>query len=145
MGLRNAADHTLILCRELASEFNAPNNNSTSCQDFSSSLLTIDYNPALAVIKDGTQSILLLGIQDYANSHQLRLFYSLDQGQTFTENTNIQADGGDQTSTAPFFVTFNGLVYISGSEATTPNPARPLSHESLRVTTYLSVRPMPIL
>ncbi len=101
LGVRNAADHTLILCRETLAQTNA------TCQNFTSSK-AMNFNPGMAVIN----GVLVIGYEEYDNTHALRVFTSTDQGQTIQENTDITTQNEDSTSTAPGLVVFNNTLYL---------------------------------
>jgi hypothetical protein len=103
LGLRNAGDHTLVLCRQTVTLTNA------SCKNFPGSR-PMNFNPSLAVVPGS--KLLLIGYEEYDNTHALRVFTSADQGQTINENTNITTSNEDTTSSAPSIASHNGAMYI---------------------------------
>jgi hypothetical protein len=101
LGLRNAADQTLTLCRLDHST------DQWTCNNFPGTR-QINFNPGLA-FWNGT---LYIGFVEEANSHVLRMFTSSDQGRTISENTNISNVNQDQTSSNPSLAVYNNVLYV---------------------------------
>ncbi|WP_213804982.1 hypothetical protein [Granulicella sp. dw_53] len=97
LGVTNAADRTLTLCRLPA------NVGSWTCTNFPGHT-QMGYNPALAY----WNGVLYVGFTQNANSHNCDLFTSTDHGQTIQENTSL---GGDQSSSNPSLAVYNNVLY----------------------------------
>jgi hypothetical protein len=103
LGVTNAADHTVTICRTAITV----KAGATTCVNHPGST-TMNFNPGLAY----WNGVLYIAFEDYANDHNLRMFTSTDNGQTITENTNITVNNIDQSSSVPTLAILNNALYV---------------------------------
>jgi hypothetical protein len=103
LGVTNAADHTVTICR---TDITVPSG-ATSCTNFPGSR-AMNFNPGLAY----WNGVLYIAFEEFDNNHNLRMFTSTDNGQTIAENTNITVNNVDQSSSAPSLAVFNDALYV---------------------------------
>jgi hypothetical protein len=102
LGVANAADHTITICRtDITVQAGA-----TTCVNHPGTT-AVTFNPGLAY----WNGVLYMAFEDTFSAHNLRMFTSTDNGQTITENTNIAANP-DQTSSVPTLAVFNNALYV---------------------------------
>ena len=99
VAITNVTDQRPILCR-------VDTTNHGHCFYFPGNR-AINFNPGVAVFNGA----LYMSTEDQDNAHALRVYVSRDQGQSFSELTQLQ-QSQDQTSVAPSLVTYLGALYV---------------------------------
>jgi hypothetical protein len=98
LGVRNAADSTVSICRLAAAT------DQWTCHSFPGTT-QIGFNPGLA----WWNNTLYIGFVNLANNHNLGLYASTDQGQTISGVSNIYTD---QSSANPSLAVYNNVLYV---------------------------------